>query len=170
VEWIQIVRRYRIPVIGCALAGLALATLVSMFAKPKYRATNDLELQALNQDFMNLKSLLPSTMAGSFSTETNVQTQVHIIDSPLNLLRTKVRLMAEEQGRVSRPQNLVQSWFASMNLFETGTVPTKNLVNGAVRSLKVKSVGPSRLIEIQAESTDPELAAKTAMEKRKRFW
>ena len=59
-EYWRILRRRRRTVFAIALAGLIAGVLVTLPQTPVYQARTSLEIQDLNQDFMNMKEVNPS--------------------------------------------------------------------------------------------------------------
>ena len=59
IEYWRILRRRKRTVLAVAFAGLLAGALVTLPQTPVYQANTSLEIQDLNQDFMNMKNVNP---------------------------------------------------------------------------------------------------------------
>jgi capsular exopolysaccharide synthesis family protein len=160
VEYLQIIRRHRGTVILFAFLGLLLAVLYTMPQTPLYRARTVIEIQNLNNDFMNMRSVSPVAEDNTSNVLTDVQTQMKIIQSE-NLIDRVIQKL-KSQGKITPVKNA--SRFAPirklLNLPEAKNEdPDYALEQLAMRSLVVHQLGQTRVLEVLYTSSDPGFAA-----------
>ena len=80
-EYIRIIRRHRGTVILFAFFGLLAAVLYTMPQTPLYRARTVIEIQNMNNDFLNTRQVNPVSEDNTSNVLTDVQTQMKIIQS-----------------------------------------------------------------------------------------
>ncbi len=159
VEYWRILRRRRGTVLLvtflCALA----AALYTLPQTPVYQARTTLEVQGINENFLNMGSVNPTTPEG-YSPFQDIQTQIKILQSESLAERALKKLGPRkapvETGRVS-------AWRRALGL----TAPARPCgreaaVRVVTESLKVRTSGQTRIIEILYDSTDPREAARFA--------
>lgn len=150
--------RIKWMVIGCSVAGIVLGLVIAAFQTPIFRAKTVLELQTVNQNFLDMKGIDP--VGGQDGLETFLQTQIQLLSSNSLLTRTMLKVQESTPPEVKVPQ-------ASGLRFSQGVVPertiaTKDAVHEIARTMVVKGSGLTRLVEIQTESPNPQLAANFA--------
>jgi capsular exopolysaccharide synthesis family protein len=141
-------------VAGCAAAGVAVGLAVAALQMPLYRTKAVLELQTLNQNYLDMKAIDP--VGGNDSLETFLQTQIQLLSSQSLLSRTVQKL--RESNPPSIPLPSPAAWRMA-GRERTETEPTSDAAQKIARELVVKGSGLTRLVEIVAESPHPELAA-----------
>jgi capsular exopolysaccharide synthesis family protein len=159
-EYWRILRRRKGTVLAIAFAGLLAGFLVTLPQTPVYQARTSLEIQDLNQDFMNMKQVSPVSESSTYTALSDIQTQIKILQSDTLAERSiaKVRPALTDASSAPPPRtNIIRSMF---NL----PVPTAaDLQNAQLKALpggmKVRAAGQTRIIEILVDSTDPKLAA-----------
>src|ERR1700683_585542 len=77
----EFLRRHQWTIILWAILGMAMGLLVSLVEPRMYEAKATLEVQDLNQDFLNMKQVLPVNEVGLSGTFNDMQTQINIIES-----------------------------------------------------------------------------------------
>jgi succinoglycan biosynthesis transport protein ExoP len=156
----RLFRRWKWILILSAVSGIALGFLPTLFLAPLYQAKASLEIQDLNDNFLNMKQVLPvNDSGGQANTYGDVQTQIKILqsDSVLGLVAAKMfAVEAQDRERV-RPINV---WSRLL----LGPAPSPEVYVQAEtkrlsHSLKVRAVGQTRIVELTADSTNPRLAA-----------
>ena len=88
VEYWHLIRRHKAAVLVLGLAGMLLAVLVTLPQTPIYQARTSLEIQGVNENFLNLKSMDPSSALPDYSGDAYIQTQMKILQSDALLGRT----------------------------------------------------------------------------------
>ncbi|MDP2999787.1 MAG: Wzz/FepE/Etk N-terminal domain-containing protein [Bryobacterales bacterium] len=139
------------------LAGVcfAAAILIGLRQPPGYQATALLEVQGLNDDFLNLKGL--NSSAGEHAAEPYLQTQVKILQSSDLLGRIADKLELEKRDEFK----FAQDWAA--NPFRSpAPAGRERLLKDLSKHLTVRISVGTRIIEVTGESTDPKLASELA--------
>ncbi len=159
-EYLQIIRRHRGTVILFAFLGLLLAVLYTMPQTPLFRARTVIEIQNINNDFMNMRSVSPVADDNASNVLTDVQTQMKIIQSE-NLIDRVIQKL-KSQGKIAPLKST--SRFAALkkllNLPEAkNDDPDYTLEQLAMRSLMVHQLGQTRVLEVLYTSSDPKFAA-----------
>jgi capsular exopolysaccharide synthesis family protein len=163
VEYWRILRRRKGTVIAIAVAGLLAGFLVTLPQTPVYQARTSLEIQDLNQDFMNMKQVSPVTESPTYTALSDIQTQIKILQSDTLADRTIAKLRPTlASARVDLPARA--DVFRSMfNLTSPSPAERQDAeLKRMAKSMKVRAAGQTRIVEILVDSTDPKLAAEFA--------
>src|SRR5437879_4554354 len=80
-EWWHLLLRRKGVLISAAFAGVLLAVLVTLPQTPVYQARTSLEVQDINQEFMNLKQVNPVADSNAINALSDLQTQIKILQS-----------------------------------------------------------------------------------------
>src|SRR5690349_25084135 len=91
--------RIKWMVAGCAAAGIFIGLVIAAFQTPIYRTKAVLELQTLNQNYLDMKGLDPT--GGQDSLETFLQTQIQLLNSASLLGRTAQKVQESAAPEVS---------------------------------------------------------------------
>jgi capsular exopolysaccharide synthesis family protein len=137
-----IIRRWKRTIILAAVCGILAGVLVTMLARRRYEITSRLEIQNLNDNFLNMKQVMPvneDTLSASTALS-DVQTQIQLLQSDTLLNRVVSEVLASE---VKQGKNEEQ---------------TRKELDGLRHALKIKGVEQTRVIEMTARSANPELA------------
>jgi polysaccharide biosynthesis transport protein len=151
---------HRAAVLYFALAGLAAAILFSLVQTPLYRARTSLEVQDFNDEFLNMKSVDPTSSGNYLTAEAYFQTQIKMLQSESLLERVidKLNLQKASQRNVWRAVlSRVRRLFGSSNSLRSGG--KEALIQQAKDNLTVRAAPQTRLLEVLYESPDPKLAA-----------
>ncbi len=144
-------------VVVCALLGLVLAILVTVFMKPRYRATATIELNEEKSSGVSaLADLASMASGGSDELKVKVETETAIIENNSIALAVmnKMGMLRVREGSKD-----------SGHVVSVDALPAKareDLVAGFEGNLKVKEIGNSRLLAITFTSTNPDQAAAVA--------
>jgi polysaccharide biosynthesis transport protein len=134
-----------------ALAGL----LIAVPQTPLYQAKVSLEIQGLNENFLNMKDFSPTSTGSSYYPEFDIQTQVKILESRSLLERTVAKLGA--QNRVEPAgRDRISIWRNALHL---GSAQPPAGASAAATRVHVKSSNTNRIVEVFCDSADPTLAA-----------
>ena len=159
-EYVRTLVRSRRLILALAAAGALLGMLVNLAALPLYRARTSLDIQSLNGDFMDMKSVAPTGDAGGASNEAYVQTQIKMLQSD-TLLANTVRSL-EQQPHVAfvERDDLFSRLKASLHLGSSAPIPYNQLLADAAVRIKVKPLGLTRLVEITCDSWNADFSAR----------
>jgi succinoglycan biosynthesis transport protein ExoP len=150
-------RRWK-PIFLFALGGLLAAALATLPQTPKYKAFCLLEVRSLNNEFMDLKAMDPTTAGGGDSAETEVQTQVRIIESQPVTIRTMERMKVYTKDRQSETQSYFSTMLTKFGVGGPNEVSSRSLLKDVAGETKVRSVGATRIVQITSNSSDPFIA------------
>ena len=140
-----------------ALAGVALVT----FSTPLYDSAVTVELVGFNQSFMNMNSVDPQggTDANSASIS-NIQTQLKILTSRTLLKRVIDRMDLELTPVATAPSTPFTRLRDRLPfLRQQPLVQSRQAIMTAAATVAPRSLGVTRILEIQCKSTSPEIAA-----------
>ncbi|MBI4908797.1 MAG: polysaccharide biosynthesis tyrosine autokinase [Acidobacteria bacterium] len=138
------------------LLGIALAYLYTKSDTPIYRATATLEIQDLNEHFLNMKEISPLAPLQSHSGGVDLQTQMRILGSD-QLLRKVVGKMAPER---IPPAAGVFALIEKMRGRTKGKQVTEDgLLENVHRNLQVRETRQSRIVDLSFESPDAKFAS-----------
>ena len=172
-DLLGIYQRRRKIVIAVVISLFALAATYCVVCTRRYEATGVVQLQKDNSDAMGLDSLMSSAAGGAsdaLDANIDLQTQANILQSDTLAIRTINSLHMEDtydfRQRFSPPRWLAGLFSADGKVVDA---PRGSLENSPVRrqralkvfskNLTVKPVSGTRLIEIDYNNPDPELAA-----------
>src|ERR1035441_9805667 len=74
-DYWRILRRRKGTVLLSAFFGLLIGVLVTLPQTPVYQARTSLEIQDINQSFLNVKEVSPVAGSGSYAALTDIQTR-----------------------------------------------------------------------------------------------
>jgi polysaccharide biosynthesis transport protein len=161
IEYWRILNRRKGTVILIAFVGLALGVLVTLPQTPVYQAKAVLEVQNVNDNFMNMKESSPE--AQSYNALTDIQTQIKILQSETLKERTVAKLKLTGPEDLKPQQSRPSAWRKALNLPEPEPVDAQEaLLKGMAANMKIRAAGQTRIIEVTVDSTDRELAASFA--------
>ena len=163
-EYWQILRRRKGTVLLIAFLGVLSGVLVTLPQTPVYQARTSLEVQDMNQDFMNMRQMTPVSEGGQgYTALTDIQTQIKILQSETLAERTMAKLKLTQPADLKLPVNRVTAWRRALNLPEPKPVDAHEaMLKSMAKNIKVKAAGQTRIIEVLVDSTDPALAARFA--------
>ncbi|RZU38968.1 GumC family protein [Edaphobacter modestus] len=161
-EYLRILSRHRWMIFASAIAGILLSFLLSFASLPYYRARTSLDIQSLNSDFMNMRAVAPTGEGNGSSAETNVQTQIKLLQSDTLLQRTKARLAAEPHSATTPRLDLASRLIGMLHLpISVGKpISSDDLIEDTAKHVTVKPLGITRLVEITCDSWNAEFAAR----------
>jgi capsular exopolysaccharide synthesis family protein len=133
--------RHRKLLIGLACGGALAGWLATLPMPAVYRARTSLDIQALNESFMNLRAVDPTDKLDN-NAETFLQTEIKLLQSDTLLDRVVDKLRPSTMG-----SPLLK------------TVSRDSLLADLKHHITAKPIGMTRLVEINCDSSDPRLAA-----------
>lgn len=142
---------------ACASAAFGISALMPTV----YRASTLIEIQDLNDDFMNMRSVIPTGASSAFeSPEYNIRTQAAILTSrpvlekALDKRDNRGRLLAlvQRKGAMAR----AAEW-TGIPLIRTAAEP--DLIEALNKALAVRTEANTRAVRVTFDSIDPVLAA-----------
>lgn len=145
---------------GVILAGVLVGAVVACVQPRVYQGTASVEIQDVNDNFLNLKDVSPTAATTATDNDAYVQTQAQILEQDA-LIEQVVKKLNLDQ----RPSYLPQPGFADKVRTLLALPPLRSpapltaAVEKAKENLKILPPRQGRVIQIVYDSTDPQLAA-----------
>ena len=160
-EYMRILGRRKGTLILIIFLGLLVSVLITIPQTPIYQARGSIEIQNLNENFLNTRNVNPtSDDSGSSLPGSDLQTQAKILQSESLLERVVAKLDLEEKLFPKEGSGRLSTWRKALGLPETKQAPTRDQILTLVsNNLKISTAFNTRLVEIRYDSTDPQLAA-----------
>jgi len=157
----QIFRAHVWLILSFAVLGSLGGFVYCIFRTPVYSAASTVELLPLNQSFMGMSAVDPEAGTDmTTSSVTNIQTQIRILTSRTNKARVIERLNLEGPLAVSFPQTFFTKLRQKIPIFRRDPLAqTRDAMGQAAKTAAAKGVGATRLIDIESQSTSPQMAA-----------
>jgi polysaccharide biosynthesis transport protein len=161
-EYLQILLRRKNILIPMVLAGLLISLLYTLRQTPVYQARGSIEIQNLNDNFMNMNNVSPTAEdGGANASGADLQTQAKILQSESLIDRVAAKLdlgnrLFPEKKKTGRLAGLRKA----LGFKEPKQATTREKIQSLVASnLKISTEANTRLVEIRYDSNDPQLAA-----------
>jgi capsular exopolysaccharide synthesis family protein len=155
-RWWKVLQRQKgVLLVTMALGGIA-GFLYTAPQTPIYRAATTVEVQSLNENFLNMKDVSPTSTGSSWDPSYDITTQVRLMQSQALMERATAKLKTQRGDEVTYPTDRLSRWKKALGLKTNEGVRQAGLAIGAV---SIRPVGDTRIIEVTAESPDPALAA-----------
>jgi uncharacterized protein involved in exopolysaccharide biosynthesis len=159
VEYYRLLLGHRWRIAAFALAGICLAFLVSSMTQPIFRARTSLDIQNLNLDFINMRAVATTGQAGPGSSETYLQTEMKLLQSDTLLRRTAHRTAGEAERITTSPAGPFLKLRRLLRLPGSEPHSPQDIVEYTSKSVAVKPLGLTRLVEVTCDSWDAKFAA-----------
>jgi succinoglycan biosynthesis transport protein ExoP len=162
-EYLAVLKRNRLLIVGCVLACGLGSLLLTLTSPTLYRSTTTLEIKGLNDNILNTRALDPSVPSVAMSADSFLQTQMELLRSRALVSRVVQRLHLDEVATSApEPQSLLQNLRHAVrygNAPQAAPTERQAAVAAALSHLKINGFGATRLVEISFESPKPQLAA-----------
>ena len=160
----QILRRRKGTLFLSAFVGLVAGILITLPQTPVYRARTVIEIQNLNEDFLNMRSVNPTSQDGSSAQpQADLQTQIGILQSESILGQVIADLRLDARLATQQKESRLAAWRKALRLPEPKPDHTQDaLLRQVSKNLEVNPQGKTRLVEVLYQSPDPALAAAVA--------
>ncbi len=159
VEYFRMLIRRRWLVLPVAAMGAAIGLLITIPKEPVYRAHTSLDVQGLNENFMNMQAVNQRATPGEETAESFLQTQIKLLESESMIARA-MNTVKQQAAAPEMPQDLISIWRQRLGLGIPEPKPMDEMVRDVAKSVKVKPMGMTRLVEITCESTSASLSAR----------
>jgi succinoglycan biosynthesis transport protein ExoP len=151
----QVLWKWKLLIVFVTVIGGVSAYLLARRDPPMYRSRATVELQLLNQNFMNARETNPIAI---YSGEGGIQTQIRILQSS-SLLRRAVAKIDPEFGRKeARPSASLE--VDNQTTATQNASPKQIAIATAAATFSARAYGLTNIIELSSDSTDPVIAAK----------
>jgi len=159
-QYWNILARRKGTVLLIALLGAGAAFLLTRMQTPVYRARTLLEIESLNEDFLNTRNVNPTSGRDPFqSPEYMIRTQTMILQSRPVMERTLGKMDIEKRLLGSRKNTSTLPWSAPKAAKPETVPPREQALTIAASGFKVRAEPNTRVLEATFDSTDPRLAA-----------
>jgi succinoglycan biosynthesis transport protein ExoP len=158
-EYLRIIRKRKAAIILAGFLGLLAALLFTLPQPPVYRSSASIEVQAPNDDFLYAREVNPTSSMGSMFPDYDMATQIRILKTKSLLDRVVGKLNADSNLRIKVPDDRLAEWRKALRLPPGPVTPRGEVIKATAASLRVQSARGSRVIEIQCDSVDAQLAA-----------
>ena len=159
-EYARILGRRKAVLAAFIVAGGLAATLYTLPQVPIYQAQTTIEIQSINTDFLNIRQVNPVSDNGDSYMYSDVQTQMKILqsDALVNSVVAKVKSKTFDNQQETASANSL--WRKLLKLQDKSPAELQQQAIGtAAGSIRIRSVGQTRILEISADSTNPRVAA-----------
>jgi polysaccharide biosynthesis transport protein len=158
-EYWHMIRRHKGAVVLAMCAGVLAGLLLTLPAPRIYQAQTTLEIQGLNEEFLNMKNVNPVSENSAYL-DTDIQTQVKILQSQFLTNRVREKLQARKRTDGLQPPDRLGVWRKAMKI----NPPTPDelwsqALDTASGGVEVKSSGTNRIVEVSCDSTNGQMAA-----------
>lgn len=158
VEYARTFWNHRWLVIGSVAAGCLVAFACTVASLPVFRAHTSVEIQGINANFMNFRSVEPTEQQPNSSDESFVQTQIKLLQSE-SLVSEVLKKMNSAGGNTVPRLDLLSIWQRSAGKSVPADLSRKSALQYIAENLKVKPMGMTRLVEVSCSGWDAQLAA-----------
>ena len=157
-EYARLFKRRRGLILLCTLAGALLGWAITIGVQPVYRARTSLDIQNLNDNFLDMKAVSQTGNEGG-SSEAYVQTQIKLLQS--DTLRERTVNAIKHQGDSASLQraDVVSAMKRDFHLPGDKQVSKPALLDFTAKRVMVKPLGLTRLVEVTCDSWSASFAA-----------
>ena len=141
--------------------GFLASLLFTIPQTPIYQARGSIEIQNLNENFLNMRNVSPTADdERSDAPGSDIQTQAKILQSESLLDRVAAKLDLGKKLFPEEGSGRLSAWRKALGLPEANSASTREKILAMVaNNLKISTEANTRLVEIRYDSTDPQLAA-----------
>lgn len=146
-----------------AVSFCLIATLIwSIATSPVYQARTTVELEGLNESYLNIRDLSPTAPGASYTAEAYLQTQVRILQSETMARRVEKKLNLRSRPEYAYSGGRLSRFVEKFGIHLPRVSQEDSLLKAVSEPLSIQTSLNSRIIEIRYSSTDPKLAADCA--------
>lgn len=158
-EYWRILRRRKGTIVLASMLGALAGLLFSLPQTPIYQSRAVLEIQGINERFLNFGEMNPTTSATE-GTSSDIGTHVRILQSAQLVERVVGKLRLEERAEFAQGRSRLAAWRSALGLpVPEPAAPREQAVGRAAASLQVRPYGNTRIVEVISDSTAPAIAA-----------
>ena len=158
-EYLSTLKRHRLLILASALGGMLLLIAFGLNSKPLYRARTSIEIQGLNSDFLDSRSVTVSADNTAQAADLNLQTQIKLLQSETLLQQTVAVLKAAPHASALDRDDLLSRIERALHLPGAKSMPYNALIEDAALRVKDKPMGLTRLVEITCDSYNAAFSA-----------
>ncbi len=159
IECWRTLRRRKAILFAAAFLGLLVAVAITLPQTPSYQSRASLEIQDINQEFMNLKQLNPIADSTAINALNDLQTQIKILQSEALKDRTIAKLKSMALSCPGTEEGTPPIWFGWFHKPKAAMTKVQYQdLTSAAKTLRVRAAGQTRIIEILVDATDPRVS------------
>lgn len=158
-EYWRLAIRNRWTLATAGVLGALLGFLYTVPQTPIYQASTTVEVQGLNENFLNMGNYSPTTPGYSYDPSYDITTQIKLMESGAVKKRAMDRLLKQGGAPYAYPVGRFEAWKQALGLGQAEAVTKETAVAAAAGSLTIKASGTTRIVEVLCDSPDPRLAA-----------
>jgi polysaccharide biosynthesis transport protein len=155
----DILWRKKWTLLGLAFAGACLGLLIALVQPRLYQARATLEVQDLNDNFLNTKQVLPVNEVGLAGSFNDMQTQLKIVQSDTVLNAVIANMPGRETQQPSQRGSVLAKAESVLGFPSESPAFSERDARKIADTMKARSIGQTRVIELTADSADPRFAA-----------
>src|SRR5437868_6797189 len=110
IGYLQILSRHKGALLVSAFAGALAGLLIALPQTPLYQARTSLEIQGLNENFLNMKDFSPTSTGSVSYPDFDIQTQVRILESRSLAARVLDKLDKDKRTGLTRDPGRLSAW------------------------------------------------------------
>jgi capsular exopolysaccharide synthesis family protein len=156
----RVLLRHKVLFLGVVLCGGILGYLSTLPRPPVYRARALLDIQPLNENFFNMKAneSTATTTPVYINAESFLQTQIKLLQSNSVVERVVNKLKSTSWHPPETPADQGRSAWSTLSFLKPRAASDQQAVARTAATLKVRSVGATRLVEVLCDGATPALA------------
>ena len=158
-EYYQLLRRRRGAILLLTLAGALLGFASTVWRLPVYRARTSLDIQNLNDNFLNRGAVALTSDGADSTQESRVQTQIKLLQSDTLRARTVERMKAAGSALPVPRGDLFSQAKRLLQLPLESEVSGEELLRYTAQHVTVKPLGMTRLVEVTCDSFNAKFSA-----------
>ncbi len=158
----RLLLRYKWLLAIMAVLGSGAGLLLTLPQTPVYQARATLEVQGLNENFLNMGAMNPTTSsANGYFPELDMQTHMKLLQSRSVINGAVERYRKEGLKTEAAPTGRWSALRRLLRIPESRSANTAGAELGmAAGTVQVRSTGQTRLFEVTSDSTNPAVAAR----------
>lgn len=160
IEYVDIIRRRKAALMLVVAAGVLFALLITLPQTPVYQARGSIEIQNLNNNFLNMRNVSPTGEETASDPRAEIQTQSKLLQSESLLDRVIARL---DLGKKLAPENgngWITDWRKRLGFPDSKEQSKRERILAVItKGLHISSAANTRIIEIRFDASDPQIAA-----------
>jgi polysaccharide biosynthesis transport protein len=163
-EYFDIIRRHKRKFVLIVLLCFIVSLLFTFYQKSIYQAQASIEIQTVNENFLNLGHISPTSSAasegGAYSSLYDFQTQVKLLQSDSVLERVIAKVGLEQRLSQQKRHGPLSALRRAFNVPAFRPFSLQEEALGIVRAnLTVRTDASTRIVDIAYDSEDPKFAA-----------
>ena len=166
-EWnviacLQALSRHKVALVYILSAGIVAASLISLAQARWYRSEALLEIQGINENFLNTRDINPAMASSGDSNGTYVQTQAELLQQDTLIEQVIKKLHLETRLEFQRRLGTWAKFRRLIGLGPASVPEVDNTIEIVKKNINIVPSRASRIIRIVCDARDPQVAAELA--------